>query len=465
MNFKKTLILAGVLIVAIMYLTKVSEPRRQAELSKEKLFSSLERSTIARFEVLPRESASYALVKSSPDVQGSAEWVLADVPAAKLDVARLNGILTSLKSLAFEGPISDSELGNDFSVYGLDKPALTISMQLADENQKEIAFGKKSEYLSKRYTKVSGLSGIYLVDESGFQSLNHTRSAVRSKQPAAFNKADVREVVLESSGGRVVVTQPAVGEWQVSDSQPHEASKQDVERLLSDVQALAADEFIDGGEARLSDFGLDKPIVTMSVTLRDGLKERFIRVLVGEGSAGTFFTYDGAPSVFKVAPEKALPLRKSVIDLREKRLLKIGGGDLDKVVSGGSADSVVEIQAAAMDWTVNGRISDPVFVEELLNDIANISAVDFPKVVPKDAFTTPFLTLTLTKKGSGKGTVSIVVGKETSGPQGAVRYVRVGEQGEVAFIRDVEAKRIVPHENALIQRPTPAASTGQRGEN
>jgi hypothetical protein len=109
-----------------------------------------------------------------------------------------------------------------------------------------------------------------------------------------------------------------------------------------------------------------------------------------------------------------------------------------------------------MDWTVNGKMSDPVFVEELLTNISKLTAVDFPKVVPEDAFREPFLVLTITKKkGLGGETMVLSVGKETSTPQGAARYARVGDSGEVALIRDVEAKRSIPHEEVLVQRSTP----------
>jgi hypothetical protein len=462
MNFKKTLLLAGVLVAAVLYLTKVSEPRRRAELDKNKLFGSVGVAQISRFSESPKDGSPFS-VQPSP-TQGERSWNLTDLPTARIDDGVIAGVISVLKGLAFEGPISEQESGNDLSVFGLDKPTLTLTLQLKDGVQKEVIFGKKSEYLSKRYAKLGGAQGLYLVDEAGFQSLNKSRNDIRAKNPIKFNTADVREVTLETSMGKAMITQPAVGEWKVVDTQPRAGSKQDIEALLSDLRSLSVEEFIDGGEARLPEFGLDKPTVTMTVKLRDGLKETLIRVLAGEApnSKGTFFTYDGAPSVFKVPTEKVIPLRKGIIDLRERRLFTFEGKDIEKLVSGGSAETSVEIQSAAMDWTVNGKISDPVFVEDLLNNISKLSAVDFPKVVPSDAFAEPFLTLALTKKkGLGGETIVLSIGKETSTPQGQARYARVGDSGEVALIRDVEAKRIIPHEGALIQSPTPAPKAAQ----
>jgi Domain of unknown function (DUF4340) len=467
MNFKKTLVLACVLVASILYLTKVAEPRRRAELDKEKLFASLAVAGIDRFEVTPQGAPSYIAVRGAQEEGSLHGWSLSDLPAAKLDNAKVEGVLTSLKSAVFNGPIDDAEAGNDFSVFGLDKPEFTLVVYRSNGGKDEVSFGKKNEYLAARYAKVSGHGGLFLVDEAGFQALKQSRSDVRAKQPINFKVVDVREAVLETSLGRISITQPAVGEWKIMDPAPRDGSKRDIEQLLRDVQGLLVEDFIDGGQLHLAQYGLDKPTTAISVKLRDGLKESLIRVIVGEApdKSGTYFTYDGAPSVFKIAPEKAIPLKKGLIDLRERRLFKFSGQDIERVVSGGTADAPVDIQAAAMDWTVNGKISDPVFVEQLLNDVANLSAEDFPKEFPSDAFNQPFLTLTITKrKGVGGETSVLTVGKEISGSRGPVRYARVGERGEVSFIRDVEAKRIVPHEGALIQRatPTPAGSKGDK---
>lgn len=464
MNFKKTLALACVLVASVIYLTKVSEPRRRAEMEKEKLFSSLAVNSVERYEVIPQGSQSYVVVRGPLEGEVFHSWTFSDLPAAKLDSSKVEGLLSALRGATFSGPIDESEVGNDFSVFGLDKPTMTIILNRADGAKEEIAFGKKNEYLASRYVKVSGHGGLFLVPESVFQGVNKTRSDVRAKQPISFKNVDVREAILETSLGRVSITQPAVGEWKILDPMPRAGSKRDIEQLFANVQGLVAEEFIDGGELRLSHYGLDKPTATIFVKLRDGLKESSIRVTVGEApnDGGTYFTYDGAPSVFKTLPEKAIPLKKASIDLRERRLLTFSGSDIEKLVSGGTADVPVEIQAAAMDWTVNGKPSDPVFVEQLLNDITNVSAEDFPKEFPSDAFNNAFLTLTITKKkGLGGETVVVVVGKEISGRSGPVRYARVGERGEVALIRDIEAKRIVPHEGALIQQSTPSPKVHQ----
>jgi len=467
MNFKKTVLLACVLVAAIVYLTKVSEPRRRAEMEKEKLFAALSADSVARLEVKRRGVVPFTVVQGPGEEGTPRSWKFADLPEAMIDYSKVDGLVASLKGGTFNGPISDSEIGADFSVYGLDQPELTLVVEQVDGTKREVAFGKKYEFLTGRYAKVSGQGGLFLADESMFQSLNKGRSDIRNKQPINFKDTDVREAILETSLGRITISQPAVGEWKVLDPSARDGSKHDIEQLFRDFKGLIAEEYLDGAQARVKDFGLDKPVADLTVKLRDGLKESSVRVFVGEApdNGGAYFTYEGAPSVFKVASEKVIPLRKAAIDLRERRLVRLSVSDIEKVVSAGSAGSPVDIQAAAMDWTVNGKISDPVFVEQFLKDLVEVRAVDFPREFPSDAFKQPFLTLSITKKkGVGGETVTLMIGKEITGPHGPVRYARLGEQGEVSLVRDVEAKRIVPHEEALVQKagtPTPAAGSGR----
>jgi len=459
MNVRKTLLLGIVLAVAVAYLVMVAEPRRQSELSRDKILGAASPKTIQSLTFQPKGEKPYTLVHGDVGGDGSALWNLADLPTAKLDADTVNSILEVMRGLVFEGPIEDSELERDFSIYGLDAPALTMLVRDPDGSEREFAFGKNSDYLSKRYAKVSGRSGLFMVDSSAFGRLLKQRTEVRSRAPIAFNTTDVRELALESVQGSIKVTQPVVGEWHILAPAAHEASPAAVEAVLSAIRTLSAEDFIDGGESRLAEYALDIPKVRATITLREGLEPRVIRVSIGAikkaENTSWFFTYDGAPSVFKFTPDKAPFLEMKVADLRQRKLLKWGAKEIETLTSAGSAETPVEIKANRTDWEVNGKTSDPVFVEQLLNDIVSLESVDFPEMVPPGAFDNPFLTLTIKKKGDNAETATLYLGKEVLSGSEPYRYVKVNEGGEVSLVRDVEAKRIVPHEEALIEKSTP----------
>jgi hypothetical protein len=126
------------------------------------------------------------------------------------------------------------------------------------------------------------------------------------------------------------------------------------------------------------------------------------------------------------------------------------------VVSGGSADTPVTIAVDGLSWKVNGKESDPVFVEQLLKDISALKAVDFPESVPADVFNEPFLTLAITKNDPEKSVLNLTIGREID-PKATdlTRYAKLSNTQTIFAIRDVEAKRVTPHEEALVAKPTP----------
>ena len=466
MNIKKTLILGIVLLVATLYLTKVSEPNRRIASESGRPFSEVAFADFSLIRIQPGESvASYTVFKRDRSdnkieiggVESADGWAIAELPGASIDVGGLNGVITTLRTLTLEGPLNDKKLSRDFSVYGLDKPRLTVLVESPSHEKTEVSFGKKSEYLQQRYVMVSGRSGVYLVDEGAFAALNKTSQELRSKTPLLVVEADVREVEIQSPSGPVSFTQPTVGEWRITKPTSYEASAKAVSELLTSVRTLQVSEFVDDGAGRLGDFGLGAPIIKLSIKQRQGTVMPSLEASFGTGKDGAFyFTYAGSPSVFKATADISAALTKTVSDLREKRLWKLTSREFERVVSSGSADNAVDIRATSVDWSVNGKVSDAVFVEQLLNDIAQLEAHSFATNVPVDAFASPFLVLTLTKKGPTPETLVLTIGKETRVGQETLRYARVGTSEEVVLLRDVEAKRIVPHEGALIERPSPA---------
>ena len=466
MNMKKTLLMAVVLVCATVYLTRVSEPGRRAAQESVTPFSEWNQKVLTsiRIERAQGSGAPYTLVSKinepeSAELVRASSWTLADLPGAEVDTGGINSIVSTLRALALVGPLDEKKVKSDFSAYGLDKPRLTVVVESGERIQSTLDFGKKSEYLKQRYVKLSGKPGIYLVDEASFAALDKSSQDVRSKTPLAVVDSDVREITLRSPAGEIEITQPVVTEWRIAKPASYEASSLSVSELLATLRTLQVAEFLDGANNRLADFGLVSPEIRVDVKLRDGAPDSSYAATFGKGKDGAFyFTYDGAPSVFKASMDVTQKLTKTIPDLREKRVWKLTTRDIQEVVSGGSADTPVDIKTTPTDWSVNGKVSDPTFVEQLLSDIAQLEVFGFAPSAPADAFTAPFLTLQVTKKGDAAEKFVLTVGKELTQGGETLRYARLRDDGEVLLVKDLEAKRVVPHEGALVQRATPTVA-------
>jgi hypothetical protein len=482
MNGKKTLVLAILLGLSVLYLTRVILPKREFEAGQKMAFSKLAPEHIKNVQIahqpLGAEQEKRYVLAYSPKAkqpvqaadskgQGAGEWSIPAIRGAVVDSTVVNQMASALKDLSVEGPLNEKDLYSDLASYGLDKPEMTIVVHEIDDKQTEVAFGKMNMYLSKRYVKVSGRSGIYLSDEAAFQSLNKDITDVRSKTPFGFETSDVREILLTTNLGRIKITQPAVGEWKILDPLETRASPEDVRAFLSSIQGMKVSEFVEGKMQERDGYGFGLPRASVIVSFREGIEPQQVAFTLANANAKKggademYVTSSASDTIFRLADDPSPHLVKPVEYFRFKRLVDIATPAMEKVVSGGSADAAVTIAASGVMWTVNSKPSDPSFVEQLLNEIRDLKAVSFPKDVPADAFINPFLTLAVTRKEEPKEVLTLTVGKEFTAADGVVsRYARTSGSDIVYGIRDVDAKRVVPHEEALLPAatPTPAAT-------
>ncbi len=497
MNMKKTLVLAVVLLAAFLYMKKVTIPAREQEATRNVVFAGLKPADLEQLRIERTQQGSSDLeafeVRSlgQKDVEGTPEageeaekrgaddqgfsrisWTLVEVPGAAIDRTTIDAMVSSIKSLDVGSPIQDSQLDKDFSVYGLDKPILTVAVFRKGFGPIEVAFGKRNEYLLKRYAKVSGRAGVFLVDDGVFSALNKSSTDIRSKTPIQFADADVRELEIASSAGTVKLSRISGDEWKIVAPTELAASSLLVSELLRSVRELRAVDFIDDTAVKPDSFGLSSPDVRISLSLKEGSLPPAVQISLSEvrGSDDkertpktVYFQASSTKTIFRAATDSLEKFTKGVGDLRERRLLKLGADDIEKVRATGKGVEEIEIVATNTDWNVNGKRSDPSFVEQLLNDISSLQAIEYPVQAPTDAFSEVFLSLVITKKGEPKELVTVTVGKEVTSKSGAARWARVGDSGVPVLITDLEAKRIVPREEALVEvapaaQPTTAST-------
>jgi hypothetical protein len=471
MNIKKTLFLAAVLVVSVLYLTKVSLPKREQEAVERKAFSGFDEAKMVSVDLMLRaldgSTESYTLDHdvASSSLDNEINWSLRDARGAVLDANVVRELVRGVADLTVEEAISDRELNPDLSVYGLNKPILTVIARAAGDISREVAFGKRNEYLSKRYVKISGRSGVFLVPDAAFSVLSKSRKDIRSKNPVRFDVADVREALLTSSQGRIKIAQPAVGEWKIVEPKELPASKDSVESLLNALRGVTVSDFIALEGADLAQYGFKSPRANIHLQLREGLSANQLVFSLANSNAKTkeademYLQVSGADSIYKLASDPSPSLVKRLNDLREKKILAVKPSDIENLVSEGGGVTATTLASAGLVYKVNGKESDPVFVEQYLKDLTDLKAADFPETVPADAFDQQSFKLIITAKGSEQKVTTLTIGKEV--PDTAsdpLRYLKSSASDTVYAIRDVEAKRIMPHEEALVAKAAPAKS-------
>lgn len=134
--------------------------------------------------------------------------------------------------------------------------------------------------------------------------------------------------IRKNSGEEVALTKNDSGKWQIIAPKPLGADQDAVSGVLSTVSSLNSDRLVDEKPSDLSQYGLSKPTLEISVTEKDNKSQK---LLIGDNTpagSAVFAKLEGDPRVFTIASYTKTSIDKTAHDLRDKRLLT---SDFDKV--------------------------------------------------------------------------------------------------------------------------------------
>lgn len=514
MSFKKTLALGALLAASIVYLNQVYFPAEKKRLSAGKAFEELRAGSIenivvskaagsagepaeryelvrgAAKDVMPSAASgnskpvasdegaeeSEGPVSSASDLKG---WGLSSIKGAAVDTTTLSTFISTLGGLNLGDAIESDALEKDLSVYGLDKPQLTVAVKLPNKEAVELSFGKRNDYLNQRYIKATGRDGVFLVDDSTFITLNKGMVELREKTPIQFQDPDVRSVEIVTPDITLTLSQKTVGEWLVKgrtldgSEREFKASTSEVGDLLRAIKDFRVADFKDG-EVESEANGLKNPRVVANIGFREGVSPSSLSVRVGkvggksgdtsgEDSGTIFFTYSGAPGVMTTLADTLSSKKISIDSLREKKLFNLASSEVSKVSVTGKDYSPVELFTDGIDWKVNGKVADPVFADDV---VANILSLEVDSYIYSGAtpdFSTPSRRYEILKKGTASDTIVLLLVEANKGDGksgGAASWFGKIEGGtEVFSVKDDAVRKASPREETLLMAtPTPSAS-------
>lgn len=480
MNLKKLLFLACILVAASLYTIYVQMPKNVEESKKFLLFKDILPGKIENIAVATRKESSVEEFSLKNDKVGAVQtpspeapnvdiesvhvkdWEISGLPNTPLDTAVVSGFVSSLKDLKSDQSVDKIE---DFSKFGLGEANLKVTVKELGKDPVLLSFGKANEYLSKRYLRVNQNSEIYLIPESSYASLNKNRDEFRSKTPIQFLDSEVKEVALTSSKGTIKIKQPRIGTWVIAEPKELAGSSVAISNLLFALKDLRVSSFVNELAGKDAEYGFDAPVIQATILFdeKSALKNLGVKIAkakVENSPEGAYFTYDGAPSFFKLGADISSKFEKDADDLREKQFMKFQVEEALRLDFSGSDITPLVLENDAGIWKVNGKPSDDAFVFEIVRKVSDLEAASFPKEGAQYGFDKPKLQVSV-RFGSTEEAAEVktlYVGNEVSGVTPQQHYARVGETGEVFAIRDEVLKGIEPREETLVKpTPTPVA--------
>ncbi len=451
MSLKRTLIF-GVFFAALLgFIFLFEEPKEKSLLQAGKIIPDMEEIYLTELSIR-NSSGSLTLVRSGGG------WRTSNLGYSIADASSADQVVTNLKAFEITNSIAADEIESDLSVYGLDKPEVTVGYKYKDEST-SIAFGKKNEFTGRRYAQITGRPGVYFVTEELFSSSVRPISDFRDQTPIEFDNAEIGSIKIKSSK-RDYEFKVEDGMWRAVKPYQVSLSNSAVSDILMTLRGIKAENIINPSEdkpLKIGKYGLDKPIGSLELGFRVADKKP---MLVQFGSVGAdkgreHMNVSDFDAVFEVDESNIGKLFKDFEKFRESTPFTFSHDFVEEaVITVGDKEPVVVKKSkddSGAIWLVNNEIGEVAFVENLLREISQTKAESYILESHNLGFDKPALKISLKLTvGAAKEKLLVVGNKYAQGGVTKGYFAGVGDLSEPFVISEQTLRRITPNLEVLL---------------
>ena len=307
----------------------------------------------------------------------------------------LTGALSAISSdrVIDEHPASLKE-------FGLETPGFEVDVTAKGGKVYKLLTGSETPGSGKVYAKLADDPKVYTVPSSIRSSVDKSLNDLRDKRMMTFNQNKLKSMTLAAKGPAFEFAKNEQLDWQIVKPRALRADAlqaQDLVRKLIDTrmdltgnydEADAAKQFAAGAKIAVATATDDKQTQTLEVR---------------KAKDGSYYAKSSAvENIYKVMPDIAEGLNKSVEDYRDKRIFDFGFTDPSKLEINGQA-----YEKSGEKWTANQVQFDPATIQNVIDKIRDLSAAKFSEKVAG----TKTLTLAITS-GEKKRIEKVTINKD-----------------------------------------------------
>ncbi len=234
-------------LLAYVLLVEVGrEEEREAEKAKAEQILPIDAEGVTRIRV-QGDKGTVGLERRG-EGEG-AEWFLVEPYEAPADPAAARGLARAAATLK-EQRVLD-EPSTDTSQYGLDDPALRITLEAEGlEGAVVLALGGETGSKDGRYLRIEGEEGIRIAPSHQFRSLDKGIEDLRDRRIVRFSPGSATGITLSGTAGVLSLVKEG-GLWRLGGDAPYRAARADVDDLLAELTTTRAKRFVDADDPAL----------------------------------------------------------------------------------------------------------------------------------------------------------------------------------------------------------------------
>jgi hypothetical protein len=350
------------------------------------------------------------------------KWTLTAPVHGRADQGAADGMATAIAELRVKGREADVDPLD--TKYGLNNPCVVVNVGRRGGKTTRILIGRDAPVGSDVYLMIEGERALYYASSSVKTSFIKEPKELRDKKVTQFERDDVKVLVLDAGGGRIVCEQTGkrdAREWWLTQPAEARADNFSVDDVLDAVKNLEAKDFVDNVSS-LSAYGLDKPTVTARLDFGKDTDDIVVKLgrrtkqtiadpstTPGADTAPKDLIYcmtEGRDEVFLVDAEIDKKLNKKPIELRDTTIVDYETSKVTRIAIRRKGKPDIELVKADAKWSLqkpefaNADFSE---VDNFLWSLKDIEAVEFLDDKPVNAsvsgLNNPEVAVTLTLEG------------------------------------------------------------------
>jgi uncharacterized protein DUF4340 len=231
--------------------------------------------------------------------KSGSDWNLTKPVQVASDYAAVEGLVGKVLGAQMKSVVTENASPADLKKYGLDKPAITLTVGLGSAKA-TLLFGGKAAGGSL-YARDASKPVVMTLESSLTDDLGKGVNEYRRKDLFAFRAYDANRIEI-ARGGQTIVFDKVKGEganaedkWRRASPNAADADKEKMSVFLAKLESVRATTFLDSAAKT----GLDAPVMTVYAKFDDGKKEE--RVKFGKSGDSVYASRAGESGAAKIS--------------------------------------------------------------------------------------------------------------------------------------------------------------------
>lgn len=263
-----------------------------------------------------------------------AGWKIVKPESAEADKGEVLKLLSRVTEVKAESFVEEDAA--DLGKYGLTKPEITVSLVSDDGKKAGLMIGAEAPE-GGRYAKIYGSSAVIRIPADIVSAVSGATGKLKPMTFTGIDKSRIKRIRGETAQWRYAAERKKAekkdddDEWKFIEPSGVVADSLSFAALIYEIERAKYSKIITGS-GKPSIYGLDKPDLTLSITLENG--EKTVKAASKAYSHGEryYASVTGRPEIFEIEKATFDSLARPLSDLENRRFFMIRSEDVGRIV-------------------------------------------------------------------------------------------------------------------------------------